>query len=47
MSALAFATRAYTPLAFRSGVERVLVTALILAACTLWAVVLPLEFVLA
>ena len=47
MSALAFATRAYTPLGFRPAVERVLVTALILAAFTLWAIVLPFEFVLA
>jgi hypothetical protein len=47
MSAHAFATRPYTPRGFRPAVERVLLTALSLAAVALWALVLPLELVLA
>jgi hypothetical protein len=47
MSTLAYATRSYTPLAFRPPVERLLAVALSLAAVTLWVIVVPLEFVLA
>jgi hypothetical protein len=46
MSALALATRRFTPLAFRRDVERRLVVALAVVATTLWVVVLPLEIVL-
>jgi hypothetical protein len=46
MGALTFATRPYTPLAFRPAAERMLVTALSVLAVALWALVLPLELAL-
>jgi hypothetical protein len=46
MSALTFATHSFTPFAFRPRVERVVVTALSLAAGALWLVVVPAEIVL-
>ena len=44
MSALALATRSFTPLAFEPAVERRVVAALLMAATTLWLFVIPLEF---
>jgi hypothetical protein len=46
MTALALATRSFTPLSFRPAVERWVVAALAVAATTLWLIVIPLEFVL-
>jgi hypothetical protein len=46
MSALALATRSFTPLAFRPAVERWVVAALSAVAVALWLFVIPLEFVL-
>jgi hypothetical protein len=47
VSALAVATRTYTPLSFRPQVERVVVSGLLLLLLAVWVVVLPLEFLLA
>lgn len=46
MTALALATRSFTPLAFRPAVERRVVTCLTVVAIALWLVVIPLEFAL-
>jgi hypothetical protein len=46
MTALALATRSFTPLAFRPAVERRVVAALTVVAIALWLVVIPLEFAL-
>ncbi len=46
MTALALATRSFTPLAFRPSVERRVVAGLAVVAAALWLFVIPLEFVL-
>ncbi len=46
MSAFAFATRSFTPLAFRAPVERTVLIALGVAAAALWLLVLPTEVAL-
>ena len=46
MTALALATRSYTPLAFRPAVERWVVAGLAAVAAALWLFVIPLEFAL-
>jgi hypothetical protein len=45
MTALALATRSFTPLAFRPSVERWVVACLSTVAVALWLFVIPLEFV--
>jgi hypothetical protein len=46
VTALALATRSFTPLAFRPAVERWIVAGLTVLAIALWLVVIPLELVL-
>jgi hypothetical protein len=46
MSALALATRSFTPFAFRPPVERLVLIALGITAATLWLIVIPLEIAL-
>ena len=46
MTALALATRSFTPLAFRPSVERWVVAGLSMVAVALWLFVIPLEFVI-
>jgi hypothetical protein len=43
MSALAFATRPFTPFVFRPRVERAVTAVLAISAGVLWLVVVPLE----
>jgi hypothetical protein len=46
VSALAFVTHSYTPLAFRPAVERHVLVALTCVALVLWGIVLPVEVAL-
>jgi hypothetical protein len=45
MTALALATRSFTPLAFRPAIERRVVACLAAVAVALWLFVTPLELV--